>query len=757
MTKPRNGKAKSTARNNLPTSSNSAGPSFKPMPTYLAAEKALREDKAAKRAVDLQQKTKEMEILKAEAPLLKLDEYEEASEWATAALEQDPKNVKARYRRGVARKEMNYLKAAISDFENVLSIDPQCHEARGELAEARRMWEAGEGDEAGFDTDEDDEPRPDAPPYKDDDDSDSGSSDYFHWGNGIPCTFYNHGSCNKGTACAYSHAPDDKSIRDGFSDHLANGPLSSGSGKSSKPFILIISLGDSSMFNKIHAHLLTTLASMCECKQVTESKEALGTLWNRTPAAVLITDPTIADARNPHPTLTAKLVEYVRSGGTVVFGGLFSTFVAPDDSDAFFKNVWGLGWKVALYERADFVLNTHTHPQLLGGADLPELYNVKTIHLEGVAERDMVYTPADDLETYEVPVAYTQIGSGHVGYSGDVNGEDDTTNIVISLLGVRASDTKKGKASCAAFQKTAATRSSTTPSQPWSVSNVPFVLLVSLMDGSYFDDVYEHFTRGLMNKAEWLQATTSREALDTLAKRKVAAVFVTDPAIANAPKPHAKLAAALVTYAKNGGIVVFGGMFSSHVTTSKHDAFFKNIWGLNWKMGDYYRESFTANSSRHQVLKGRDVPGIPWNYNVKTVHLKGVVENDVVYAPVGDSKQIPVAYAKMGAGYVGYHGEVNGEKESTNILLTMLGMPARNVTFCLPKKSRAPARSMSGMGRGFGLSEYQERVMATLFGDDYGEDDDTDEEEERMMNGGYTSGEMNELLCQGIKPWDDDW
>lgn len=67
MTKPRNGKARSIARNNLPPSSNSAGPSFKPMPTYLAVEKALREEKAAKRAVDLQQKTKEMEILKAEA------------------------------------------------------------------------------------------------------------------------------------------------------------------------------------------------------------------------------------------------------------------------------------------------------------------------------------------------------------------------------------------------------------------------------------------------------------------------------------------------------------------------------------------------------------------------------------------------------------------------------------------------------------------------------------------------------------------
>ena len=584
--------------------------------------------------------------------------------------------------------------------------------------------------------------------------------------------------------CVYSHT----------SDYLSNEPVSSKSGKSSKPFVLIISLGESSMFNDIHTHLLTTLSSMCVCKQVTESKEALGTLWNRKPAAVLITDPTIADARNPHPTLTAKLVEYVRSGGTVVFGGMFSSLVAPDDSDAFFKNIWGLDWKTGAYHRSTFALNPRTHPRLLRAPALPELYNVKTQHLVGVAAQDVVYAPAEGSTTQslvfaprptdqrQTPVAYTRIGGGFLGYNGEVNGENETTDIIISLLGIGAPNVKKGKAPASTpkaavvkssptpttVQQNAAPSSSTTSSQPWSASNVPFVLLVSLMEGSYFDDIYDHFIKGLMNKAEWLQATTSHEALDTLAKRKVAAVFVTDPTIANAPKPHAKLAAALVTYAKNGGIVVFGGMFSSHVTPPKNDAFFKNIWGLNWKMADYHRESFKANFFRHKVLKGGDVPGMPLDYNVKTVHLKGVLESDVVYAPAGgktsafsphrvDPRAVPVAYTKMGAGYVGYHGEVNGEKDSTDILLTMLGMPARNITFCAPKKKLVPARGVAGLGRGFGLSEYQERVMATLFGDDYGDDDDTDEEEQRMMNGGYTDGEMNELLCQGIKPWDDDW
>jgi len=42
----------------------------------------------------------------------------------------------------------------------------------------------------------------------------SDSSDCQHVGNGVPCRFYNHNGCGKGTECPYSHAPDEKSVRD---------------------------------------------------------------------------------------------------------------------------------------------------------------------------------------------------------------------------------------------------------------------------------------------------------------------------------------------------------------------------------------------------------------------------------------------------------------------------------------------------------------------------------------------------------------
>lgn len=41
-----------------------------------------------------------------------------------------------------------------------------------------------------------------------------GVQDCLHAGNGIPCRYYNHGGCRRGSECTYSHAPDDKSVRD---------------------------------------------------------------------------------------------------------------------------------------------------------------------------------------------------------------------------------------------------------------------------------------------------------------------------------------------------------------------------------------------------------------------------------------------------------------------------------------------------------------------------------------------------------------
>ena len=98
-----------------------------------------------------------------------------------------------------------------SDFENVVNVDPNCESARIHASECDYLLDMGEVE------DDFDSPNIDWPPldYEElDQASVSDSSDCNHTGNGVPCRFYNRAGCAKGERCAYSHAPDEKSIRD---------------------------------------------------------------------------------------------------------------------------------------------------------------------------------------------------------------------------------------------------------------------------------------------------------------------------------------------------------------------------------------------------------------------------------------------------------------------------------------------------------------------------------------------------------------
>lgn len=151
-----------------------------------------------------------------------LGRYEEAAYAATQALTLDPKNSEARYVRGVARMEQRLLKPARIDFETVLEHDPQHLLSRAALTEVTHFIGTS-GHLGGHAL----APNPVEELTKDVDfgfphydqealeiASVSDSSDCNHVGNGVQCRFYNHEGCARGSACMFSHAPDEKSVRD---------------------------------------------------------------------------------------------------------------------------------------------------------------------------------------------------------------------------------------------------------------------------------------------------------------------------------------------------------------------------------------------------------------------------------------------------------------------------------------------------------------------------------------------------------------
>ena len=140
--------------------------------------------------------------------------------------------MKARYRRNMARKGMKRYRGAVigarhcrlaltliqlnfSDLDTLLSHGHDSDDILNAFHDAEASWEAGDNT---FSDDGYASSDYDYPSYEDEAAEEyeaySGSSDCEHEGNGTACRFYNHGGCNRGKACRFSHAPDGKSVRD---------------------------------------------------------------------------------------------------------------------------------------------------------------------------------------------------------------------------------------------------------------------------------------------------------------------------------------------------------------------------------------------------------------------------------------------------------------------------------------------------------------------------------------------------------------
>jgi hypothetical protein len=205
--------------------------------------------------------------------------------------------------------------------------------------------------------------------------------------------------------------------------------------------------------------------------------------------------------------------------------------------------------------------------------------------------------------------------------------------------------------------------------------------LLSLSDPDLLASTNEHFISTLRSKVRVIQALNAQKALQYLADANLNGVFVADEGIIR--RKDSEVFSSLIGWVNAGGIAAVGSLFPSFTSRTEFHQFFKK-WGLPWKMGDYHRTNFVLNPSIHQ-LSGRSA-NLPTSYSMKAVHLEGVKAEDVLYAPTEDSRVqsfvfppskvdlsgVPVAYTRIGGGFLGYVGDVNAEKESTSVILAML-------------------------------------------------------------------------------------
>ncbi|KAK0477443.1 hypothetical protein IW261DRAFT_1367081 [Armillaria novae-zelandiae] len=171
------------------------------------------------------------------AAYLKLHMYQDAEDYCDEALKHDPRSTKARYRRGIARRDMFAFKSAMEDFRACRKLSPHNSQFEKEIAQTRKECDerrsAGipdqyeeEGcdpqyidDDDGYEYDDDDEsfdPPLNFPGKPLQLDSDK------HEGNGQPCRAYNHDGCSQGSKCKFRHSPEDHTTRDELGRNVCN-------------------------------------------------------------------------------------------------------------------------------------------------------------------------------------------------------------------------------------------------------------------------------------------------------------------------------------------------------------------------------------------------------------------------------------------------------------------------------------------------------------------------------------------------------
>lgn len=210
--------------------------------------------------------------------------------------------------------------------------------------------------------------------------------------------------------------------------------------ETTKPVVFLLSLETEPFFDDMYARLIDTLAAKATIKRATKATAALNFLSTNIPNVIFITDPALLEVANS--AVLERVVSYVRGGGTAIIGGLFSSFVRPDDMDSWFRSQWGLSWKSSGYTRTTVDLNPLAQrvPQL----GLPAAYSQKAVFLKNVAPNASWYVPSSESHIFspgsgndqQTPVAFTALGSGWLGYIGDVNSEQSTDAVFLAMCGL---------------------------------------------------------------------------------------------------------------------------------------------------------------------------------------------------------------------------------------------------------------------------------------------------------------------------------
>ncbi|KAI2615883.1 hypothetical protein GGR54DRAFT_611409 [Hypoxylon sp. NC1633] len=181
-------------------------------------------------------------------------------------------------------------------------------------------------------------------------------------------------------------------------------------------------------------------------------------------------------------------------------------------------------------------------------------------------------------------------------------------------------------------------------------------------------------------------AKDDKEAFDLLKENPTPRAIIITDSIFMEPE-NAKLTRQVADYARGGGTVILILGLPGESSSIHFQSFMKEC-GLPWTLSCYAHDDYAVNISAMGLPGVRWMYGLPALFNSDSMFLENVASNARWYLPAAPytwneeeqsmppppRKGTPVAFSKVGKGYLGYIGDINNEKATDAIILAMLGM-----------------------------------------------------------------------------------
>jgi hypothetical protein len=214
-----------------------------------------------------------------------------------------------------------------------------------------------------------------------------------------------------------------------------------------RPEILLLSLAFQSFLDESYSSLIDNLYRSAQLKRAKTASSTINYLKANNPRAILVTDEGLTKTKNR--VVCEKVILYICDSSLVIVGLHFPNFTRMDVFDRFFNETFDLPWQYSDYHRTEFQLNPSCSlPIDVASNKLSVLYSIKVLYVKNAQPDKKIFVSVPNAMTQsnvfsseyvdqtQAAVVRTKVGNGYLVYIEDVNAEEGSDKIILSLLGL---------------------------------------------------------------------------------------------------------------------------------------------------------------------------------------------------------------------------------------------------------------------------------------------------------------------------------